>query len=210
MHQPRRTLAHVVAVSILLAAVAVPRPAVADELPPDAPYRKVLVIFLSDSFDIRRYFETEIVNALAKYGATGVRSTSMMDTRVPMARETFLPMIDEIDADAVLVTQLVNLQTKGTMVDMNPQSTYNVWPTWYFNVWQVELTEYVEPQGLNLEHDLSLTTQLFSVQSKAPVWHMQSHSNILVAFDEGPDYSIFVDEATDIVKALHHSDMIDR
>jgi len=207
----RKTI-HIVSVSIVLVVLAEPQVAWAEKpsLPPDAPYRNVLVIFLAKSFDIRRYFETEIVNALAKQGTTAVRSTSMMDTRVPMVPATFLAMVEKIDADAVLVTQPVNLQTKATMVDMNPQATLNVRPTWYYNVWSVELTEYVEPQGMSLEHDLSLATQLYSVQSRELVWTMESRSKILVAFDRGPDYSIFVKEATAIVKKLRRSRMIAR
>jgi hypothetical protein len=209
---PRRKAIQVVSIGIVLAVLAGPQVAGAEKapLPPDASYRNVLVIFLARSFDIRRYFETELVNALAQRGTTAVRSTSMMDSRVPMVPGTFLAMVEETGADAVLVTQPVQLKTKATMVDMNPQSTYNIRPTWYFNVWSVELTEYVEPQGLNLEHDLSLATQLYSVQSKEAVWAMESSSNILVAFDQGPDYSIFVKEAAAIVKQLRRSRMIAR
>ena len=175
-----------------------------------APYENILVIFLSESFDSRRYLETEIVKALAKEGTTGVRSTSMMNSRVPLKRETFLAMVDEIGADAVLVSQLANLKTRGTVVDMSPRSTYNIRPTYWFNVYDVELTEYVAPQAVNWEHDLSLAIQLYSVQSRDVVWAMESDSKIKVAFDKGPDYSIYVDEAHAIVKELHKSGMIAR
>ncbi len=175
---------------------------------PDAPYKNVLVIFLANSFDARRYLETEIVNKLAERGTHAVRSTSMMNSRVPVTRQTFQAMVDKIGADAVLITQLANLQTTGTVVDMNPQATYNFRPTYYYNVFSVELTEYVEPQAVNYEHKLSLATQLYSVQAKDAVWAMESNSNIKVAFDEGPDYSIFVDEAGAIVTQLHRSGLI--
>ena len=176
--------------------------------PPDAPYQNILVIFLTKSFDSRRYLETEVVKALAEQGTTAVRSTSMMNTKVPMTTETFRAQAAEIGADAVLVTQLADLQTTGTVVNMRPQSTYNVRPTWYFNVWSVELTEYVAPPAMNYEHKLSLATQLYSVQEKDVVWAMESNSDILQAFDKGPDYSIFVKEANGIVKELRRSDMI--
>jgi hypothetical protein len=175
---------------------------------PDAPYQNVLVIFLADSFDVRRYLETEIVNKLAENGTHAVRSTSMMNSRVPVTRQTFVEMVDKIGADAVLVTQLENLQTTGTVVDMNPQATYNIRPTYYYNVFTVDLTEYVEPQAVNLEHKLSLATQLYSVQAEDVVWAMESKSDIKVAFDAGPKYSIFVDEADAIVTQLHRSGLI--
>jgi hypothetical protein len=57
-----------------------------------------------------------------------------------------MAMVEKIDADAVLVTQLASLESKGTVKDMNPQATYNFRPTYYYNVWSVDLEEYVEPQ----------------------------------------------------------------
>lgn len=174
----------------------------------DAPYKNVLVIFLAKSFDSRRYLETEIVNKLAERGTIAVRSTSMMNSKVPMTRQTFQAMVEEIGADAVLVTQLAALQTKGTVVDMNPQATYNFRPTYYYNVWSVELTEYVAPQAVDYEHKLSLATQLYSVQAKEVVWAMESNSDIQQAFDKGPDYSIYVKEADAIVTQMFRGGLI--
>ena len=174
----------------------------------DAPYKNVLVVFLANSFDSRRYLETEIVNKLAEHGTDAVRSTSMMNSRVPVTRQTFQAMVDEIGADAVLVTQLAALQTTGTVVDMNPQATYNFRPTYYYNVFSVELTEYVAPQAVDYEHKLSLATQLYSVQAKDVVWAMESNSNIQEAFDKGPDYSIYVDEAGAIVTQMLRGGLI--
>lgn len=174
----------------------------------DAPYKNVLVIHLASSFDSRRYLETEIVKKLAEHGTNAVRSTSMMDTKVPVTRQTFQAMVDEIGADAVLVSQLAALQTTGTVVDMNPQSTHNFRPTWYYNVWSVELTEYVAPQAVDYNHKLSLATQLYSVGAKDVVWAMESNSDIQEAFDKGPNYSIYVEEAGAIVSQLLRGGLI--
>ena len=95
----------------------------------DAPYSNVLVIFLAESFDSRRYLETEIVKKLQALGVQAARSTSMMDTKTPIERETFIKMVKEIGADAVLVTQIAALESTGEVVTMNPQATYNIRPT---------------------------------------------------------------------------------
>jgi len=174
----------------------------------DAPYKNVLVIFLADSFDSRRYLETEIVKQLAAQGTRAVRSTSMMDSRTPVARETFIAMVREIGADAVLVTQIADLRSTGEAVNMNPQATYNFRPTYYYNVWSVDLQEYKEPQAVNFEHALSLATQLYSVRSKDVVWAIESNSKIKQDFDEGRDYSVFIDEASKIVKQLSRDGLI--
>jgi hypothetical protein len=176
----------------------------------DAPYENILVIFLADKFDSRRYLETEVVKILTENGTQAVASTSMMDSRTPKTRQTFVAMVDDIGADAVLVTQIANLQSEGTVVDMNPQATYNFRPTYYYNVWSVELTEYSEPQAVDFEHSLALATQLYSVSAKDVVWAIESKSNIKQAFDKGPDYSIYVKEAEAIASHLLRDKLIAR
>lgn len=174
----------------------------------DAPYEKILVITLLSSFDSRRYLEDEVVKQLSALGTNAVASTSRMNTKTPVTRQTFLAMVEDIDADAVLITQLVNLQSAGKMVDMNPQSTYNVRPTYYFNVWSVELTEYVEPQGLELEHSLVLATQAYSVLARESVWAMEAKTRVKQKFDQLRDYSIYVDEANAIVTQMSRDGLI--
>ncbi len=176
----------------------------------DAPYGKILVVALFDSHDARRYLETEIVNALAKEGATGVASTTMMDSRTPIVRQTFVDMIDDIGADGLLLTQLTALKTNIEEQDASPQATYNYWPTYYWNVWGVELTEYVEPPRILAEHSLVLVTQAFSVAERKPVWALESKSKFVEVQEEGLDYNIFIDEANTIVKNLKRDGVIDK
>lgn len=202
----------VVLLTSLLASCAGPQVTTTQKLTEaaDAPYENVLVIFLAESFDSRRYLETEIVKKLAENGTKSVRSTSMMDTKTSVTRQTFEDMVDKINADAVLVTQIADLRSTGEVVDMNPQATYNFRPTYYYNVWSVELAEYKEPQAVDFEHELSLATQLYSVQAKDVVWAIESNSNIIQDFDDGRDYSIYVDEATAIVTSLEQGGLISK
>ena len=176
----------------------------------DAPYENVLVIFLADRFDSRRYLETEVVKILMENGTQAIASTSMMDSRTPKTRQTFVAMVDDIGADAVLVTQIANLQSEGTVVDMNPEATYNFRPTYYYNVWSVDLQEYKEPQAVNFDHSLALASQLYSVSAKDVVWAIESQSNIKQAFDKGPDYSIYINEAKAITSSLRKDGLISR
>ena len=174
----------------------------------EAPYENILVIALSTSFDSRRYLEKEVVKKLAGLGTQAVASTSMMNTRTPVTRQTFLAMVEKIEADAVLVTQLVSLRSKGTMTDMNPEATYNFRPTYYYNVWSVDVEEYVEPQAVDYEHSLVLATQLYSVLNKDVVWAIESKSKIEQDFDEQLNYSIYVDEANAITTNLSKDGLI--
>ena len=100
----------------------------------DAPYKNVLVVSVFESFDMRRYFEESIVTELKGTGIEAFASTSMMNTKVPLNRDTILAMVDETGSDGVLLTQLVHLDTAKKVRDANPEATYNVRPTYYYNV----------------------------------------------------------------------------
>lgn len=174
----------------------------------DAPYDNLLVISLFQSFDARRYLERAIVKELKAQGVNAVASTSLMDTRTPATRETFLKMVNDLDSDAVLVTQLVSAETKSKMKDVRPESTYNVRDTYYHNVWSVELTEYTEPQSLELTHDLVLGVQVFSVAKLEPVWAIETQTEIVTTSDRRRDPSVIVDEAKIITRYLSRDGLL--
>jgi hypothetical protein len=174
----------------------------------DAPYRNVLVVCLFSSFDARRYLEVEIVKRLEELGISAVASTSMMDTRTPVVAKTFVDMVDQIGADALLLTQLTSYGAQQEEVDARPEATVNYWPTYYWNVFAVELTEYVEPPRLEIEHSLVLATQLYSVASREPVWGIDSSSSFTEIEEDGLQYSVFEEEAEAIVGQMRRSDVI--
>ncbi len=174
----------------------------------DTPYKNILVITLLSKFDSRRYLEQEVVSQLSALGTTAVASTSLMNTKTPMVRDTFMKMVEELDADAVLVTQLSSLRSQGTVVDMSPEATLNLRPTDYWNVFSVDLTEYVEPQAVDFEHSLVLRTELHSVRTQETVWGIESKSKFNVGFDQAKDYSIIVNEAEAIARYLSRDGLL--
>jgi len=140
----------------------------------DAPYGNILVVCLFESFDSRRELEREIVRQLQAEGIDAVASTSMMNSKTPVNRDTFLAMVEEKNSDALLLTQLVEFDIKSKMQGRSPRATYNIRPTYYFNVYDVELTEYSEPEGLEMDQTVTLATQVFSVSTKEPVWAIET------------------------------------
>jgi hypothetical protein len=174
----------------------------------DAPYDNILVVSLFKSFDARRYLEKEIVKQLEANGVSAVASTSLMDTKTPVTRQTFRDMAASLNSDAVLVTQLVSFDTTAKMKDARAQSTYNIRSTYYFNVWSVELTEYVAPPSLQLNHDIVLATQFFSVAREEPVWAIESQTEISLDYDERGDISVMTDEARVIATHLSRDGLL--
>lgn len=208
---PCQRILLIIGISVFLAACSAgPQVTTVQELAEDAdaPYEKVLVVALFSSFDSRRYLEDELVRHMAELGTEAVASTSMMNTKTPLTRQTFIAMVDEVDADALLVTQLVSLETTAKVKNMRPETTYNIRPTYYYNVWSVELTEYTEPQAVELENILMLASQVYSVRDRDAVWGIESRTKIVQRFDNMRDYSIVVDEAEAIVAHLSSAGVI--
>ena len=174
----------------------------------DAPYQKLLVIALLSSFDARRYLEKEIVTQLAELGTDAVASTTMMDTRTAVTRETFIAMVEKIAADGVIVSQLVHVESTSTLKDARPQATYNFRPTYYYNVWSVDLTEYVKPPGLEIATELVMATQVFSVATRESVWTMEAEFEIVQDIDQVWSYSVFPNQAKEISKLMSRDGLI--
>ena len=174
----------------------------------NVPYQKVLVVALFSSFETRWYLEEEVVKQLMERGTNAVASTTMMNTKTPVIRQTFLKMVEDIGADAVIITQLVSLRSEGTVIDMRPEATTIIRPTYYYNVWSIEQTEYVDPQAVNFEHSLVLATQAYSVLKQEAVWAIESKSKIAVAFDEYKGLSVIQDEAKAIASYLSRDGLI--
>jgi len=168
----------------------------------DAPYGNVLVISMFDSFDMRRYLEGELVKQLTARGITAVASTSMMDTRTPVTRQTFRDMVEARGSDAVLITTLANLGTSAKSKDANPESTHIIRPTYYYNVWSVELTEFVGPQDVEFTHTMVLSTQLYSVNQKSPVWAIESKTALARDHQNRGDTTFITNEAKAVVNFL--------
>ena len=107
----------------------------------------------------------------------------------------------------VLVTQLVSLDTKAKMKDARAKSTYNIRPTYYYNVWGVELTEYVEPQQMQLNHSIVLATQLYSA-TQEPVWGIESDTKLSMNYDKRGDLSVIAKEAKVIASYLSRDGLL--
>ena len=176
----------------------------------DAPYGDVLVVSLFNSFDLRRILEDEIVRQLKDRGIDAVAATSLIDVTTPLDRESVLRAVSEAESDAVLVTQLLDTATTARFRDRRPESTYNFRPTYYFNVWSVEYTEYVEPQALEAQHELTMATQVFSVATEEPVWTIETQSSLKRNVDRQFSGTSIIDEANAIVRSMARDGLLAR
>jgi hypothetical protein len=108
------------------------------------------------------------------------------------------------------VTQLVSYEAEGEIKGARPEATYNFRPTYWYNVFEVELTEYTEPDYTQFTNQIALATDVFSAQTQQKVWSMSSDWEIKEGLQPGRDYTAFVGEAKSIVDAAARAKVIGR
>jgi len=175
-----------------------------------APFDNILVVTLFSEYGARKALEKRIVSLLAERGTKSVASTSMMDTKTPMTTEVYIAMIDRIGADAVLVTQFIDIDSNLKVKDANPETTVEVRPTYYFNVWNVNVTEYVEPQFVVEEGAVNIATQMLSVEKREAVWAIESKLKYKKEAGVPRPYDAYDEESTAIVEHLARDGLIAR
>lgn len=207
-----RRIAGLCLVVLMASACAGPQVKRVQELTDDAgaPYNNLLVVALFSEYGARKALEKRIVSLLAERGTKSVASTSMMDTKTPMTTEVYIAMVDRIGADAVLVTQLIDIDSRLKAEDASPETTVEVRPTYYFNVWNVNVTEYVEPQFVFEEGTVNLATQMLAVKTEGPVWAIESKLDYKKEIGVPRAYMAYDEESEAIVKYLARDGLIAR
>jgi len=195
---------------MVTAAGAAPRVKRVQKLAPDAgaPFHNIFVVSLFSDFGARKALEKRIVSLLAERGTKSVASTSLMNTKTPMTTETYIAMIGSTGADGLLVSQFIDIDGQITVKDANPETTVEVRPTYYFNVWNVNVTEYVEPQFAFKEGTVMIATQMYSVEKKDAVWGIESKLKYKHDISVPRPYDAYDDESKSIVKFLARDGLI--
>jgi hypothetical protein len=98
-----------------------------DGAPRNQTYARLLVIGVSPDRDLRCAFESTFASQLKSASTTVITSCSQMDAKEPLTRENVERAAAAVQADAVLATRLVSMQTghgEGTSSDMRGDSVY--------------------------------------------------------------------------------------
>ncbi|MEL7450530.1 MAG: hypothetical protein AAFN78_15055 [Pseudomonadota bacterium] len=175
-----------------------------------APYGNVLVVAVFEDSQSRRIMERETRDRLTAAGIKAVALTSVQKPGHKLSREEVARAVEITSADAVLVTQLISYDPSVKAKHRSPEASYKFGTTYYFDVYTVDYKEFVEAPTVLLTGDLSLQTDLYSVESRSRVWAIKSEQKIKLNLEDRWDDSIVVAEAEAIVGALGRDRMIPR
>jgi hypothetical protein len=182
---------------------------------PATPYSKVLVVAVSDDFNRRRTFENRLASELAAGGTVGIPSTRTMLTTDVIDRESVAALVKATGAEAVLVTRLVNeavgvKQQRGREVlkmdtpGAPSSAATNVEDPYFYNVYTYDYSVSEEPPSLQIERDLTVTTDLFEVGEGRRIHTIRSNVRITnsESLDQNTDVAVIDKVATGLARTL--------
>lgn len=208
----------VLALLIVLTACAPPLKLESAWLPgarPAQPYSKVLVVAVSEDFDRRRVFENSLATELAAGGTTGIPSTRTMLTTDVLDRESVAALVKATGAESVLVTRLAYegvdvKQKRGREVLKmeNPSApasaATSVEDPYFYNVYTYDYSVSEEPPSLEIQRNITVTTDLFETGEGKRIYTIRSDVRITnsESLDQNTDVAVIDKVATELARRL--------
>lgn len=177
--------------------------------------KKILVFGVSEKPAIKRFFEDEFVKKLKTMGIKVVPSYTVIPPEKMQDKDYAQMKVKEIQADAILITRLVDKKTIETYyppqeVETIPQpyplhlhpgyhpSAYSHgWYGYYYDSYQ-----YITTPGYKVENEiLSLETNLYDAKSDTLIWSALSDT-VIETFDGGINKSTIQSFINVIIKKL--------
>ena len=178
---------------------------------PDRPYGKLLIVAVSEDFDRRRIFENRLTEELAAGGTVGLPSTRTMLTTDVLDRESVAALVKSTSAEAVLVTRLVYedvdvKQKRGREVLKmdNPSDERAREDPYFYNVYTYDYSMSAEPPSLEIERDITVTTDLFETGEGKRIYTIRSDVRITSSerLDQNTDVAVMDKVATELARRL--------
>ena len=155
----------------------------------DSTVTKILVVGAHEDRNVRGIFENSVVRALRAAGANGESSLATMGSSEALSAETLIAAAEHADADAVLVTRVLSVETRETGDE--------------------EFAQAVRPHAEDPLKNATANTvrvgsDLYTVANKAKVWSAES-----TTFDKANLFGV-IDGITTSITAKLRSDRLIR
>jgi hypothetical protein len=140
------------------------------------PFRRILVVGVTQEAAVRRIFEDEFVRQLRARGTDAVASYTLIPEDGQVPRPRLEGAVRESRADAVILTRVLKVEQKTQVVPGTPAfpgfstDIYGVYGTGWGGVW----TGYASPPAVFQYEEVRVETRLFQAGSAALVWAAQS------------------------------------
>lgn len=144
------------------------------------PYKRPMIIGISDSQQTRRVFEKYFVSELKKINIAATPSYKLISSKQKMNRETVLKVIQGTDIDSVIVTYLVSSESEVKYHESPLSQGYSG------DVENIRMSDtLVSTRGRTSSAEIvTLKTDLYDAQTKSLVWTTQTRTVAPESIDE--------------------------
>ena len=141
------------------------------------PFNKVLVVGVHEDSNLRRRFENALASEIGEGASDATASLSVMQASSPIDRDSVLAAVREIDADAVMITRVLDVERSVT-VDEGRSTTVaqrrDDIPLADF--FRYDYVMYTDPMTVSTVYTVILSTDLYNVSDETRIWSVESSS----------------------------------
>ncbi|UCG11072.1 MAG: hypothetical protein JSU72_10925 [Deltaproteobacteria bacterium] len=141
-----------------------------------APYSSVLVIGVTDEEAVRRSFENRFVRKLKGKGIEAFSSAAVISSEKRLKKEVIIAAIQELGADAVLVTHLVGVEEEDVR---SPSTGFAVGDSYqgeYYQDYHAAYDHVHGPRYYTTHVKVRLETNLYDARTEKKIWTAQSQT----------------------------------
>lgn len=138
------------------------------------PFDRFLVVGISENLNSRQRFEAAMVNALSDRDIAAVASTRVMESHVPLNRDTITAAASETGSDAVFVSRLKSLETKAEMIEGRTDLKVTRKGDNLVDFFRKDYESVTDIDDLQVTRTVIIASDVFDVSSAEKVWGVES------------------------------------
>ena len=163
------------------------------------PYRRFLVVHVSDDSAQRQEFEDALLDQLHSHGIDAIAAHGVAGTTGTADLDRAFAVAGQVEADAVLRTQFASIKTETEVEEgrTDIQSTCRGGDLEDYFLYDYEVV--TEPVTIKILHNVVTVSSVFDVATEENLWNIQSTCLERTSMDE-----IMADEASAIVNQLRY------
>ncbi len=170
---------------------------------PEHTYSRILVVGLSNDLTRRYRFETTMTAALRRTGNEAWASSAILDSGVDLTPETVRAAAQQVDADALLITRLVNQRVKTTEIEGRTRvktRRKNETPLDFF---RYDYNEYDEPGYVLLSSDVELRTDFYATSDGRLIETIDT-----LTYEKETEFEVLNEATSAIVRQLRRDRLV--
>ena len=139
-----------------------------------AAFTKILVIGVANDYDGRARFERLLVSKLAEHDVAAVAYYRAMGGNKPIDKESIRQLVEAEGFDAVLITRVLNRDNTAAVKSGSVATKSTRLDEGALHLFRYDYEELNEPETLSVEMSVTLSSEVFAVESRNRVWAIES------------------------------------